>query len=484
VEGFNTLLPYSAAVAKDGTVYAGLQDNGTVRIDPKTGKTVEVLGGDGTYALVDPDDANQALFAPAGGDLSVTHDGGHTNELVVPDLARDKQFLTPFVFDDTTAKRIMYAARNVFIADSDIKSLTAEKFKGVYDLGTAAHPGVQTAESAKDDPSNVSTALALRGGVGYVGYCGSCDPVKENRRFRSGIATNVGGTWHIAAVKGLAQRVIDAIAVDPADPKTVYVALGQSTIRPYAPGQALGDDGVDPNGGHLYKSTDGGESFTDISGDLPSIGATSLLVRGRQLVVGTTVGVFASVDRDGRRFGLLGDDLPAAPVASLQLDPGNANRLVVASFGRGVWSYTFKDPAGPIAGCRDTRAPVTRFERRTRTLEAGRRLVLRGRSTDRGCRSKHRGQVRRVTVSIAKATGKRCRYLGADGRFARRATSCARPRYLAAKGFRRAASTGVWSFTTRPLPRGRYRIWVRGTDVAGNVERQMRARNGLQVAVR
>lgn len=484
VNGFNTLLPYSAAVAKDGTIYSGLQDNGTVRIDPKTGKTVEVLGGDGTYSLVDPDDSDQALFAPAGGDLSITHDGGHTNDLVVPDLARDKQFLTTFVFDDTSSRRIMYAARNVFIADSDIKSLTADKFRGVYDLGTAAHPGVTTAESTKDDPSNVSTALALRGGVGYVGYCGSCDPVKENRRFRSGIATNVGGTWHIAAAKGLAQRVIDALAVDPADPQTVYAALGQSTIRPYAPGQALGDDGVDPNGGHLYKSTDGGESFTDISGDLPSIGATSLLVRGQQLVVGTTVGVFASVDRNGRRFGLLGTNLPAAPVSSLQLDPGNPNRLVVASFGRGVWSYTFRDPAGPIAGCRDTRAPTTRFDRRTHALEAGRRLVLRGHASDRGCRSHRRGRVRRVAVSVAKVTGGQCRFLGAGGRFSTRPAGCARTRYVAAKGFRRAASTGVWRFTTRPLTRGRYLIWVRGTDVAGNVERKVRARNGLTVVVR
>ena len=35
--GFHTLLPYGVAMAKDRTVWAGLQDNGQMRIDPKTG---------------------------------------------------------------------------------------------------------------------------------------------------------------------------------------------------------------------------------------------------------------------------------------------------------------------------------------------------------------------------------------------------------------------------------------------------------------
>lgn len=485
VTGFNTLLPYSAAVSKDGTIYSGLQDNGTVKIDPKTGDQIEVYGGDGTYALVDPSDSGQALLAPAGGDMAVTHDGGHTNAVVVPDAAKNKQFLTPFVFDDATAKRIAYAARNVFIAESSIADLKPDSFKEVYDLGTAKQPGVAAAQEAEDSPANVATALALRDKVAYVGFCGSCDPVKENKRFHAGVATNVGGKWHIAAAKGLAQRQINAIAIDPRSPQTVYAALGSSSARPYAPPQALGDDGVQAAGGHLYKSTDGGEHFTDISGDLPDIGATALLVKGRQLVVGTTVGVFASADRTGKRWGLLGNDLPAAPITSLQLDPANPERLVAASMGRGVYRYVFKNPARTANGCVDRSAPVSRFDRRPHSSKAGRRLALRGRSGDRGCGRSRRGKVRRVTISVAKATGKRCRYLQANGRFAARSASCARTRYIATRGFSRPASSGAWSFTTkRPLRRGHYTIWIRGTDVAGNVERKRSARNGLRLVVR
>ena len=46
--GFHTLLPYGVAAAKDGIVYAGVQDNGEVRIAPN-GRQTEVFGGDGVF---------------------------------------------------------------------------------------------------------------------------------------------------------------------------------------------------------------------------------------------------------------------------------------------------------------------------------------------------------------------------------------------------------------------------------------------------
>jgi hypothetical protein len=93
--------------------------------------------------------------------------------------------------------------------------------------------------------------------------------------------------------------------------------------------------------------------------------------------------------------------------------------------------------------------------------------------------------VRRVSIAVARRTGSTCRYLHADGRFAARPTGCARPTYLATRGFRTAAFTGTWSFTTKhPLPRGRYDIWVRATDTRGNVEPRQRRRNGLQLRLR
>ena len=51
-DGFHTLLPYGVAGAADGVVYAGLQDNGEMRIEPG-GRQTAIYGGDGVFTLVD-----------------------------------------------------------------------------------------------------------------------------------------------------------------------------------------------------------------------------------------------------------------------------------------------------------------------------------------------------------------------------------------------------------------------------------------------
>jgi hypothetical protein len=50
----------------------------------------------------------------------------------------------------------------------------------------------------------------------------------------------------------------------------------------------------------------------------------------------------------------------------------------------------------------------------------------------------------------------------------RKATSCEKTSYVDARG------TSTWSLK---LPSGRYTIWTRAIDVAGNVEHKSRARN-------
>lgn len=487
-EGFNTLLPYGVAVAKDNIAYAGLQDNGSIRVD-KEGRQVEVYGGDGTFTLTDPDNSDLAVVATPGGFLSRTKDGGKNFDDVYPSgLTDDAQFLTPFVMDPTNKKHLAVGGRKIFETDKGIDGL-GEGVEGdgsygwteVYDLGTASKPGDKEAEPTETDPANLANAIATLGKTTYVGYCGTCDPVRDNQSFKGGIATNVGGAWHIAKATGLPQRIINHVAIDPDDPRTVYAALGESTARPYAPAKALGEDGTDPSGGFVYKSTDGGETFTDITGDLPRIGATWLLVRGKQLIAGTTVGVFASRTRAGKEWGLLGDDLPAAPVFSMQIHPGDPDRLIVATLGRGLYSYRFANPTTSPGSpnCRDTIAPVSRFTTKARTASARRKLVLRGRASDKGCRKGGKGRVARVTVSIAKAVGRKCRYMKADGRLAREKRSCKRTKYVRAKG------TTRWTLRAkRRLPAGRYKLWVRAIDRKGNVERKRFGRNGRRIRLR
>jgi hypothetical protein len=129
-------------------------------------------------------------------------------------------------------------------------------------------------------------------------------------------------------------------------------------------------------------------------------------------------------------------------------------------------------PPSPPQGCSDARAPVSRV----RKIAASRaRITLSGTSQDRGCAAK----VRSVAVAVGRAVAHgRCRFLRADGRLGP-AVSCLRTSYVVARG------TRSWRLTLAGrLPAGSYVAWVRGTDVANNVEGRRRAVNLRRFRIR
>lgn len=347
--GFHTLLPYDVAMAKDGTVYAGLQDNGHLKITP-TGEQYSIYGGDGTYAEVDPDNSNIAYEATPGASMRVTTDGGATWRDTPPPIT-NARFVNPFQMDPTDANHIVTAGRQV--AETiwgPNTGLIANEWVRVFDMGTNQHPGDASAVAGPTDPANVVSALDVHGDAVYVGFCGPCTHVNQQLPFQRGIVTNVGGSqpqkrmtsqgWHFAKAQGLPDRYIMGIAIDPANPKTVYVALGGYSVRWIPPG-TLHDQNQNVGAGHVFKSTDAGETFTDISGNLPDVPATSIALRGKQLIVGTDVGVFATDVKGGTTYVPLGTGLPVVPISTLQMHPSDCNQLVAATYGRGIYTFRF-----------------------------------------------------------------------------------------------------------------------------------------------
>ncbi len=380
--GLTTLSPYNVARAKDGTIWMGLQDNGTAKItdvrDSKGKVTahqrqIEALGGDGFFVGVNPDNPKAAYGEYVGGSMSGTVDGGLSWNAMAPPITHG-QFSTPFAVDPLDPQHLMIAGREVVETGSGPGTGSGDWAKP-FDLGTAAHPGNAQAKETATDSANSQTALDLYGSSAYVAYCGVCDVLEDNRPFRSGLATNVGGTsapkrytasgWHIAAAKGLPDRYITAVAMDRTNPKVVYVTLGSYSRRWTPPGTL---DSASGAGGHLYKSVDAGEHFVDISADLPDTPANWVSVRGSQLLVATDIGVFASRPsaacaapsaRGCGGFEVLGTGLPAAPVSSMQVAPWDPNLLTVASFGRGAYTYRFGPP--PAARAAAPALPAPKF---------------------------------------------------------------------------------------------------------------------------
>jgi hypothetical protein len=520
--GFHTLLPYGVAMAKDRTVWAGLQDNGEMRIDPKTGVQNEVYGGDGVFTLTNPDVSDEAIEEYPGATISYTSDGGKNWSDMSPDVD-DADFVTPLVQDTDNYKHIVTGGRQILESTDWIKTTfnchkdpggtsadptcpdSETDWKPVFDLGTQKHPGDPKATATDDDPGNHVVALRARGANVYAGFCGSCDPVKLHKTFHSGIATNVGGGkapktgapdgWHVAAAKGLPNRIITGLEIDAGDPKTVYVTLGSSAARPFAPLGSLGDDAGGAAGGYVYVSHDAGATFTDITGDLPKIQATWIRQKGNQLVVSDAVGMFVSQDLGGNSWAPLGSGFPASPVYSFELEPADPNKIVVASFGRGVWEYDFtprkagssgvlnQDIAGGTRpNCGDHAGPTSRFlsNLKKAAKRSGKGLVLRGTSSYKRCKGGAKGKVKRVVIQLKlQVTKKKCRYLTRKGRLGK-ASRCSKvPAFVTAKG------TSKWSYKVKgPLPAGKYVAYVLAKDDLGNTERRSAHRNFRHFRIR
>ncbi|MBV8961174.1 MAG: hypothetical protein JO087_20635, partial [Actinobacteria bacterium] len=185
--GLRTLQPYGVAVAKDGVAYAGLQDNGEMRVTAD-GTVRRVFGGDGFFSAVDPDKSDVAYEEVTYGAMSVTTDGGKTWTNIDPSLT-GAQFSAPFAMDPLNANHLVIAGRDVQETTAGPKTNSssdgvfidaATQWQKVYDLGTAKHPGDANATSTPpDDADNSASAVDVRNNAGYIGFCaGTCEALR------------------------------------------------------------------------------------------------------------------------------------------------------------------------------------------------------------------------------------------------------------------------------------------------------------------
>ena len=134
--------------------------------------------------------------------------------------------------------------------------------------------------------------------------------------------TAVGGLAPTAALPTGGGTVRDVV-LDPDDWMSAYVV----------------------NSNQVFRTTNAGVSWTDITGNLMQLGAgdfrTTVFVAGATtdlLLVGTNAGVFVSFSSSGfTSWNKLGTGLPNAPVADLDYDVAD-DVLVAGTLGRGAWT--------------------------------------------------------------------------------------------------------------------------------------------------
>jgi len=190
----------------------------------------------------------------------------------------------------------------------------------------------------------VLTAMAVAPSASATIYTGSDDA-------RAMVTTDGGLTWsditHTVQPNGLPIRSITQMAVDPKVSTTAYV-----TVSGFS-----GFIGGDTKG-HVFKTTDGGANWTDISctaancgtpnaTDLPNIPVNDIVVDPdipNTLYVATDVGVFQTSDAGATWATLGANSLPRVVVLSLKLQEPSRT-LRAATHGRGVWDLALGNQA-------------------------------------------------------------------------------------------------------------------------------------------
>ena len=126
-----------------------------------------------------------------------------------------------------------------------------------------------------------------------------------------------------AAVAGYTGSTVRGIVADPEDYDHLFA--------------------IDNN--QVFRSTDGGVSFTDITGDIPSVAkdfrSLEFIRAGTEwaIVVGTLRGVYAARYNAVSDWGPVGTDLPNVYVWDMDFDAADGV-LIVSTLGRGVWRFS------------------------------------------------------------------------------------------------------------------------------------------------
>jgi photosystem II stability/assembly factor-like uncharacterized protein len=281
-------------------ILGGTQDNGTNLRRGGTGTWISVFGGDGGWCLIHPTNPDIMFYEFQGvGNLVRSTDGGLSFEQVNAGISPSDRtaFQAPVLFDPADPEHMFYATQSVYESTNSGSSWTAIS----DDLVT--QPWAIRSLAVAPTDSNYLYAVTGDGGL-HV----SSDGGDSFRRTRTGV-----GGW---------PRIMRQIAIDSQDPRTAFVADMRF------------------GGSKVLKTTDGGESWVSIAGDLPDRPVGSIAVHrtesGRSLFAGTDAGVFLSKD-EGETWERYGKGLPNAPAMDVVVDTV-FDRLVVSTLGRGMWT--------------------------------------------------------------------------------------------------------------------------------------------------
>jgi len=293
-------------------IYGGAQDNGTVRtLTGEVDDWQRIFGGDGFHVIVDRTNNNIVYVEFQFGRLFKSIDGGfvfpQTPNLVGIDPFDRNNWNTPVVTDPSNDS-ILYYGTNKLYRTTD----RAESWQPISDDLTDGEP------PGGSSSFGTITSIAVAPTNPQVIYAGTDDGNVQ--------ATMDGGSSWQNISEGIPDRYVTQVAVDPQDDSIAFATLSGYRHVDY---QA-----------HVLRTEDAGDTWEDISGNLPEIPVNDIIVdpdiAGR-LYIANDLGVWFTDDL-GHNWEILGTNLPMTVVNDLDFQP-QPRFLLAATFGRSIQKY-------------------------------------------------------------------------------------------------------------------------------------------------
>ena len=301
--------------ADSSIAYAGSQDNG---VQEYTGNTIwQVAGcGDGGRTAIDFNTPSTVYFHCAGDRVyKISADNPYPTDAGIGNQEERTQGLAPLTMDPNDSQRLYFGSYRVWVSN-DAAICWAPISPGLTVPGRII--GLNVISVAPPDSNTVYAAAG------------------DNDISRVWVSTNAlaGPQSSWTDVTGsLPQRPPTQIAVDRANPGIAYIAFS-------------GFAGFNGDSqGHVFKTSDFGASWTDVSANLPNLPVNDLLVDPdvpATVYAATDHGVYWTIN-GGAVWSLLGIGLPNTSVVSLAMYRP-ARLLRAATWGRGAWDLNMPKP--------------------------------------------------------------------------------------------------------------------------------------------
>ncbi|MFD0992493.1 discoidin domain-containing protein [Tenacibaculum geojense] len=287
-------------------IVGGAQDNGTNIMRGSSRQFVEWLGADGMECFIDHTNRNVVYGTVQFGSLYKSTDGGNSIGNISKPGNFSGEWVTPFMMDPIDNRKI-------YVGYSDL-----------YRSNNGGSSGSWT---------NITSRINLGGNLDEMAIAKSNNNyiyiAQGGRVWRTKNGQNSSPSWtEVSNFSG----DVNFIAVDPNNPERVAIAA---------------------TGSRVYVSTNAGDSWTNIRGNLPNIAAQCLVFDDTSkngLYVGMQSGVYYTNDNLSNWVSF-SKNLPGVQTTDLEIHYG-IRKLRLATYGRGIWEsdlYNEDDSDSDIA---------------------------------------------------------------------------------------------------------------------------------------